>query len=233
MRKKRLDGLVLFLATAIGLLSVASPSFGESAPATDIPDLSCGSAPPGHPTKGRRDFRLMAANEKDARDLRFHEYFHIQPAQKQINSGNLSRNVMNNLHFVLQKIPNDHRALALLVQWAKAGGSDKRYAPPGCYLTWARQFTPDDTTVLAYGGYYFYNKKDVDRARQWWEQALAIDAANADVNYSLGLLLFEQGRYTDARTHAMAAYSAGYPLPGLRDKLQQVGQWQQPLTSKE
>lgn len=183
--------------------------------------------------KGRRDYRLMAGNEKDARDLRYHQYFHIQPAQKQISSGNLSRNVMNNLHFVLHKVPNDHRALALLVQWAKAGGYDKKYASPGCYLTWARQFTPDDTTVLAYGGYYFYDKKDVDRARQWWEQALAIDADNADVNYNLGLLMFDQGRYTDARTHAMAAYAAGYPLPGLREKLQQVGQWQQPLTSKE
>jgi tetratricopeptide (TPR) repeat protein len=233
MRKNCLNGFVVCIATAVGLLSVPTPSFGESVPATNSMDVSCGPAPPGHPVKGRRDYRLMASNEKDARDLRYHEYFHIQPAEKQIRSGNLNWNVMNNLHFVLHKVPNDHRALALLVQWAKAGGHDKNYASPGCYLTWARQFTPDDTTVLSYGGYYFYEKKDFNRARQWWEQALAVDAANADVHYNLGLLMFDQGKYAEARTHALAAYAAGYPLPGLREKLQQVGQWQQPLTSKE
>ena len=31
----------------------------------------------------------------------------------------------------------------------------------------------------------------------------------------------------------MAAYAAGYPLPGLRDKLQKVGQWQDPLQANE
>ena len=233
MRKNCLHGFVVCLATALGLLAVPASSLGESAPAANSMDLSCGPAPPGHPTKGRRDYRLMAGNPKDARDLRYHEYFHIRPAQKQLNAGNLNWDVMNNLHFVLQKVPNDHNALALLVQWAKAGGHDKKYAPPQCYLTWARQFTPDDITVLGYGGYYFYNKKDLDRATEWWEQALVVDAANADVNYNLGLLMFDQGRYADARTHAIAAYAAGYPLPGLREKLQQVGQWQQPLAAKE
>lgn len=225
MRNNCRKGLTWCFAAAISLL-LAAPTHGETNSSADNLLLSCGQAPPGHPTKGRRDYRLMSSNEKDLRDLRYHEYFHIEPARKALSSGNLKWNVMNNLHFVLQKIPNDHRALSILVQWDKAGGRDSDYASPACYLTWAQQFTPDDAAVWVFGGYYFYQKKDVERAKTWWEQALALEPGNADVHYNLGLLMFEQGLYAGSRTHAQAAYAAGFPLPGLREKLQGVGEWQ-------
>lgn len=185
----------------------------------------CGPAPPGHPVKGRRDYNLMANDTKDLRDLNYHQYYHIQPASKALASGNLQWNVMNNLHFVLHKVPNDHRALGLLVQWDKAGGRDKDYKSPACYLTWAALFAPGDATVWGYGGYYFYQHKDLDRAQAWWEEALNTDPGNPDVNYNLGLLSFDKGDYAKARHYAQVAYSAGYPLPGLRDKLTRAGQW--------
>jgi tetratricopeptide (TPR) repeat protein len=175
----------------------------------------------------------MSSNERDARDLRYQEHYHLQPAQQQIRSGNLDRNVMNNLHFVLHKIPNDHRALALLLQWSKAGGSDKDYASPACYLIWARDFAPNDALVWMYGGNYFYQTKNEALARQWWDRALALDPSNADAHYNLGLLLFEQGQYESANIHAQAAYGAGYPLPGLRDKLREKGQWKSLSTADE
>jgi tetratricopeptide (TPR) repeat protein len=222
--------IVGWLAVGVGLLgAMPAASTTGTVPASKSADPACGPPPPGHPVKGRRDYRLMASDPKDLRDMRYHEYFHIAPARKQINSGNLSWDVMNNLHFVLHKVPNDERALALLVQWDKAGGRDKRYASPACYFIWARQFVPDDPKVMLYGGYYFYQHKDMDRARQWWEDALKVDANNADVHYNLGLLSLEQGRYAEARSHAEAAYAAGYPLPGLRTKLQAAGQWQDSL----
>ena len=157
----------------------------------------------------------MATNEKDARDLRYHEYFHIEPARKQLSSGNLNWDVMNNLHFVLHKVPNDHSALALLVQWDKAGGRDKDVCV-ACLLpdvgAAVRAERPDG---LAYGGYYFYHKNDVDRARQWWEEALVAGPANADVHYNLGLLMFEQGRYAEARTARRGGLCGRLPAAGL------------------
>lgn len=227
MRIAALNGLVWCFAAALALSGAAARAYGSTDPRFDRTDQSCGPPPPGHPVKGRRDYRLMSSNASDLRDLRYQEFFHIEPARKQLRSGHLKQDVMNNLHFVLHKVPNDHRALALLIQWDKAGGRDPDYASPVCYLAWARQFTPDDPMVWMYGGYYFYNKKAMDRARQWWEQALVLAPDNADVHYNLGLLMFAEGRYQEARTHAQAAYAGGYPLPGLREKLQKVGQWQQ------
>jgi len=202
----------------------AAQSEVSATPAGDFA-AKCGPPPPGHPVKGRRDFNLMRADSKDLRDLNYHEYFHIQPAAKALSSGNLEWNVMNNLHFVLHKVPNDHRALALLVGWDKAGGRDPNYKSPVCYLTWAALFAPNDASVWNYGGYYFYQHKDLQRAKAWWEQALTIDEQNAEVHYNLGLLYADLGQFDDARQHAQAAYAAGYPLPGLREKLQRAGHW--------
>jgi len=229
MSEFRLSLASKWLIAVIGLvMPVAAYTAEEPARSPDSLEQSCGPPPPGHPVKGRRDFNLMSTNEKDQRDLKSHEYYHIQPAAKALSEGNLDWDVMNNLHFVLHKVPNDHRALALLVQWAGAGGKDKDYASPACYLTWAEQFAPNDVFVWTYGGVYFYQQKDFQRAEAWWTQALRLDPGSADANYNLGLLLFDQGRYAEARVHAQSAYAAGYPLPGLREKLQRVGQWQSP-----
>jgi tetratricopeptide (TPR) repeat protein len=229
MRNFSSVGLKWCLVVALALPGIMPASYAASTSGGDKVEFSCGAPPPGHPVKGRRDYRLMSTNVKDQRDLRYHEYFHIDPARKAISRGKLDWDVMNNLHFVLHKVPNDERALGLLMQWDKAGGRDKRYASPACYVVWAREFVPDDPKVLMYGGYYFYQHKDLDRARQWWEDALVQDPKNADVHYNLGLLLFEQGRYAEARAHARTAYEAGYPLPGLRNKLQAAGQWHDAL----
>lgn len=227
VRTDRLACLALLL-----FVSFLHPVHAQVGSTDDSLDLSCGPPPAGHPVKGRRDYRLMLQDERDQKDLRYHQSFHIEPARKQIRSGgNLSWDVMNNLHFVLHKVPNDPRALALLIEWDAAGGKDKRYAAPGCYFAWARQFAPGDTTVWTYGGVYFYQNKDTDRAMQWWSRAVAIDPSHPEANYNLGLLLFDMGRYDEARTRAWAAYAAGYPLPGLREKLFRVGEWQEPPPS--
>jgi len=208
---------------------VAGSTGAEVRPSSDDYELQCGAPPPGHAFKGRRDYRLMRSNAKDLIDLENHGRFHIDTAIKQLRSGaNINSGVMNNLHFVLHKVPNDQRALSVLIEWDAAGGRDKDYASPACYFTWARQFAPDDPSVWIYGGYYFYRHRDLAQAQRWWERAVALDPSNAEAHYNLGLLLADTGQYDAARTHAWAAYQAGYPLPGLRNKLQVAGQWRDP-----
>jgi len=189
-------------------------------------DQSCGPPPPGHPTMGRRDYRARDLNRNNQRDWRFHEYYHLRPAEAQLRSGkNLQDGVMNNLHFVLHKVPNNEEALRILIEWDLAGGSQERYALPRCYFAWARQFAPDDVVVWNYGAYYFMRKGETDRAEQWWQQTIHIDPDNAEAHYNLGLLALRQSDYDMARTHAWAAYANGYPLPGLRESLVRAGQW--------
>lgn len=49
--------------------------------------------------------------------------------------------------------------------------------------------------------------------------------ASADIEYNLGLIEFEIGDMDAANASAQRAYALGYPLPGLKNKLQQIGRW--------
>jgi tetratricopeptide (TPR) repeat protein len=46
---------------------------------------------------------------------------------------------------------------------------------------------------------------------------------SAEINYFLGLVLVDLKDYAAAREYARKAYTLGYPLPGLRDKLARAG----------
>jgi len=50
--------------------------------------------------------------------------------------------------------------------------------------------------------------------------------ASAEINYALGLLYADRGAYASAMECAKRAYALGYPLPGLKKKLEKAGQWQ-------
>lgn len=52
----------------------------------------------------------------------------------------------------------------------------------------------------------------------------ATDFKSAEINYTLGLLYFDRHDYVSARECATRAYSLGYPLPGLKNKLIGIGQ---------
>ena len=59
------------------------------------------------------------------------------------------------------------------------------------------------------------------------EQAANLDQSNANIQYNLGLAYFDVGNYVAARESARRAYSAGFPLPGLREKLKRAGKWRE------
>ena len=131
--------------------------------------------------------------------------------------------VKSNLDFTLRHIPNHARALQLLIQYDLGGGPVYNYPPTRCYFDWARTYAPTDPMVMQLGGYYFYKKGDRHLAEKWYLQAVALDPGSAEAHYNLGLFYFDDGDYKSAAEHAAAAYAAGYPLQGLRNKLARVG----------
>jgi hypothetical protein len=50
-----------------------------------------------------------------------------------------------------------------------------------------------------------------------------MDGKSAEICYNLGLLSLELGEIDDAEKYAKLAYEQGFPLPGLRKKLQELG----------
>jgi tetratricopeptide (TPR) repeat protein len=51
----------------------------------------------------------------------------------------------------------------------------------------------------------------------------AASEPSAELHYFLGLVYVDLKEYPLAKQQAIAAYSLGYPLPGLRDKLRKAG----------
>lgn len=150
---------------------------------------------------------------------------HYDPVIGRMREGEYSRRVMADLDFMLRHWPNHLPGLEALIQYELSGGKTYEWAPAYCYLERARQFAPDDVGVVLREGYYFWKKKDNARAVKAFEDALALDPNSADAHYDLGLVYCELGEYDKALLQARAAYDAGYPLPGLKNKLQEAGHW--------
>jgi tetratricopeptide (TPR) repeat protein len=54
------------------------------------------------------------------------------------------------------------------------------------------------------------------------------EGKSAEVLYNLGMVELELGDLEAAASHAREAYALGYPLPGLKKKLQAAGAWTEP-----
>lgn len=57
------------------------------------------------------------------------------------------------------------------------------------------------------------------------------EGQSAEVLYNLGLLELELGDVQSAAAHGREAYALGYPLPGLKKKLETAGAWSEPAPS--
>jgi tetratricopeptide (TPR) repeat protein len=137
--------------------------------------------------------------------------------------------VGGDLDYTLRAIPNHHVALNTLVTLALR---DRGVQVPGmrypveCWFNRALRFTPDDAGVYAIYGSYLFSLGKTDKAAELFKQGAALDPDDATINYNLGLVYLKQRDYAQARAHAKKAYAAGFPLPGLKNKLAEAGQWE-------
>lgn len=166
-------------------------------------------------------------NPADHNKLLTVESFHFTKDVETLTRG-ASGTVGGDLHYTLERFPNHHRALAAM---ARYGLRHKGINPPGarypveCYFERALRFNPRDVQVHnLYAGYLLALKLD-DQALEQLEKVVEIDPDNATAHYNLGLLHFKRKAYKKAREHAGQAYSRGFPLPGLKNKLIEAKQW--------
>lgn len=132
------------------------------------------------------------------------------------------------LDYTLRAIPNHHRALATLARLALTQKtvmvSGSKY-PVECYFNRAMRLAPDDGAVLsAYGNYLFALGK-TDKAFFMYRDAAALEPENPAIAYNLGLAYFKRKDYEQALKFAKIAYAKNFPLPGLKQRLTEVGKW--------
>jgi tetratricopeptide (TPR) repeat protein len=166
--------------------------------------------------------------------LRLAEGSHFTKSVRMGVAGNAG-SLVGDLHFVLNVFPNHPYALSVMADLQRKPGfsrqhplrRDSYYPTINCYLLRALQIAPTDINVFLVQAIHQHKQKNYQAAKSSYLQALAIKPDAANVHYNLGLLLLQLGENSAALKHGQAAYRLGYPLPGLREKLQRLGVWQE------
>lgn len=132
--------------------------------------------------------------------------------------------LIGDIDYTLRAFPNHHRALNAVSRYELRGS--KQWANPDirsarCYFDRAVFFAPTDEVVHMLYANYLTKKGDRAAARQRYEEALRLAPLSTEVNYNAGLFFVSEGDLARARKLAEVAYAGGYPLPGLRKRIQQ------------
>jgi tetratricopeptide (TPR) repeat protein len=219
----RRDATVAFLALLACLGPVSSYAV----------DGACGSAPQIQIQTGKVDYRQRTVSDPVREVIGNLDQLHLNPALDRIRRNEFTHNVIADLDFTLRHSPNHGPALRALMTYKLAGGRDHQYHSLDCFFVWAREFAPDDASVVSLQAVYEWKRGNLEEAGKLFERALELDPESPEIHYNYGLLTLKQKKYEEAREHAWAAYRGGYPLPGLRKKLVEAGQWQDPPAPRQ
>ena len=169
---------------------------------------------------GPFDFRDPVA-QRDS--LPVVEAYHFTPEVEGLQQGR-SGYLMGDIDYTLRAFPNHPRALNAMSRYALGGGAKVWPNPdvqsPDCYFIRAIAFRPDDPVPHLLFGNYLQKRNKRDDARAQYEEALQLAPQSADVNYNAGLYFLSVGDLPRAKQLAEIAYTDGYPLPGLRTKIE-------------
>lgn len=209
----RRSTFLLGLAVSISLLANQTAVAAE----TGMHDSGC-------PAMEISDWGVLDYRTADPRQLHTVEKYHFTPEYEQLKSSKSA----GNISYTLRRFQNHHRAMMAMV---KLSLREKRPQPIGaqysvdCYLTRAESIFPDDGMIKMIHGFYLIRSGRPEQGVEILEAARMLDQNNANLHYNLGLAYLELKRYNSAVESAHRAYSLGFPLPGLRDRLQRAGKW--------
>lgn len=154
---------------------------------------------------------------------------HFQPYVEKLIRGHTQETPHGDIDYTLRAIPNYHRALYAI---SKLERNDKRNLPEGeifkpkyysaeCYFKRAIYMQPRDSISFMLYAMHLQFSDNKKEARVMYENALRIDDKNPELHYNAGLFYLDIGMIEKAKYHADLAYSKGYPLSGLKIKLQE------------
>ncbi|WP_286264214.1 tetratricopeptide repeat protein [Thalassotalea atypica] len=133
------------------------------------------------------------------------------------------------LDYTLRALPNHHRALYAVSTLERR---DLKQLQPGetlrrtnmytaaCYFKRAIYFRPKDPIPYMLYGIHLKYLNNLSLAENYYLQAYELDPKNPEIQYNLGLLYVEIGDLKQAKHFAKLAYDNGYPLLGLKHKIE-------------
>lgn len=209
---------VIRMLTVLSIMSTTAPAFAQAG------NSACG--PLGN-TFGPFDYRTERGEK-----LHLVEGAHFLPYIEALVRGKTNVTPGPDIDYTLRAFPNNHRALLAMM---RLGEKENTPQPKGsrytveCWFERAVQFRPDDTTVrLIYSTYLSKNKR-VPEAIAQLEYATTSAKDNPFTHYNIGLVYFDIKIYDKALTQAHRALALGFVRTELRDQLERVGKWQEPV----
>lgn len=159
---------------------------------------------------------------------------HFTPDVEALIRG-VTGDIENDIDYTLRTFPNHHRALYSVAKLQLRSGYRRigHYLTADCYFDRAMRFKPDDGIVRMIYGIYLHKKGRYEDALQRYKEALDLAPEEVELHYNIGLVYADLKRFKDAVPHAQKAYEAGYPLPGLRQRLKNAGVWDQGKTTPD
>ncbi len=131
--------------------------------------------------------------------------------------------------YTLRAFPNHPRALlslAKLEEYFHGKLPGHRGSPritTDCFFERAFAFRPEDGRVWAIYALVLHRKKRFQEAITAYENAEAYGQKSVQMDYNIGLLLLDMGKYDEALERARKAYAGGFALPGLKKRLEAAG----------
>lgn len=198
-------------------LLILAPSFAQAQSDMTCPDVRVGQF-------GPYDYRERV---KRGKELSMVESVHF-PAEVETLKHGHTGSLGADLNYTLTTIPNHHRALdslsRLSIREKRLFIKDMTCSVDGFFERAAR-FAPSDAGVYLAYGVHLYRWKKLDRAEQQFLKAEKLAPDDGNVAYNLGLLYVDLKDWDKAMLYADKAYSKGYGLPGLKNKLVSAGKW--------
>ncbi|MDP3537320.1 MAG: hypothetical protein Q8S26_01305 [Azonexus sp.] len=190
-----------------------------------VDDMKCGSLKNAY---GPYDYY------KDKSNLPVVEGHHFTPEVESLVSGKVGRagsNVGSDLDYTLRAFPNHPRALMSMVRYGERERAEKpRHTlyTVECYLYRAWRFRPDDGMVRLIYATYLAKHGRSSEALNHLNDAINLGESSSNLDYNIGLIYLDLKDYDKSLSYAHKAYQAGFPLPGLRDRLKKAGKWKEP-----
>lgn len=149
---------------------------------------------------------------------------HFDSNVERLISG-MTGSLAGDIGYTLHAFPNHHRALNAMAKLQRLAESEQEFAKKykrytaTCYFKRALHFKTNDTISRMLYGIHLHLTKKLTMAEQQYLLALNLNPKNPEINYNIGLLYVDIGNIDKAKKHANVAYSNGYPLRGLENKI--------------
>ena len=153
---------------------------------------------------------------------------HFDQNVRGLVKGQSAAHVSQDLHFVLHRFPNHHPALHAMMRLADKEQKQKPNGSPEnveCYLYRATVFAPNDPVSKTLYGIQLLKLRKHKEALVQLTAAHELRPDDRNVHYNLALLYFDEKNYNKSKEHAKRAYELGFPMQGLKKKLQAVNAW--------